>query len=379
MHEHNTKPAPWMSTPEGMATVGGLGLLAVTTISNIAHGSGWQSTDALVIAGMAIATAAGARVLGAYPKGLGIVGAVLIGGMLAGEAYNLVATGETTMSSRDEKAAPIRQAAQRNADAVKRLNDLLAAPPGETRRLQIARDAMAALETERETGRVEKARSDLKTAREAVEAESRNGCKTTCLLKKDVVTASERELDAALAAQRADRKAAIDAARAEQADALKAADADHKAEVEAAKADVERNPAPADTRRVSKWAWVMDATMATLRSFGSALFAAALIAFGARRTDKPDGSRKSGNPENEVRELPAASNDPGPATPGPAGPGGPKSGKRGRRPNAEVFEFSDEFRKRHGRTPTGPEIRAEFPDLGRTTAYDYAAKVRISG
>lgn len=378
MHINFSRAMTWLSTREGLATVAGGGLLAATTNANIIHYCGWQTATAGVVAGMGFAVFAGARALGSDPKGLGAIGAVLIAGMVAGETFNFISTGEATISERDERAAPIHKAAARHAEAEKRLRDLESGSY-ESSRLKIARSALDGLQDETESQRVLKARNDLKSARDALAIEAANGCKTKCQIKKDTVTASERELAAALATQEADRAKALADAQRELRDAASASEADHKADVEAAKAELDRNPAPA----VRTSPWYFDWLAAFLKSLGSNVMSAGLIALGARRkpdqpNEKADESGKSDNPATTVREMPAA-NDAGPVNPGPAGPGGPKSGKRGRRPNAEVIEFADAFAARNGRAPTGPEIRAQFPELGRTTAYDYAAKVRASG
>jgi hypothetical protein len=54
-------------------------------------------------------------------------------------------------------------------------------------------------------------------------------------------------------------------------------------------------------------------------------------------------------------------------------------GKRGRKQDQRVIDFSDTFSRTHGRTPTGAEIRAQFPDLPRSTAYDYSRKATYPG
>ena len=57
----------------------------------------------------------------------------------------------------------------------------------------------------------------------------------------------------------------------------------------------------------------------------------------------------------------------------------PKGGRRGRKRDAKVVvSFVDAFRTRHGRAPSGAEIRAEFPELPKSTAYDYATRTRNS-
>jgi hypothetical protein len=60
----------------------------------------------------------------------------------------------------------------------------------------------------------------------------------------------------------------------------------------------------------------------------------------------------------------------------PADPRSPTKGRRGRKSDPVVLDFIERFRKLHGRTPTGAQIRTEFPDLPRSTAYDVAARAR---
>ena len=42
----------------------------------------------------------------------------------------------------------------------------------------------------------------------------------------------------------------------------------------------------------------------------------------------------------------------------------------------QVPSFIERFRKLHGRTPTGAQIRTEFPALPKSTAYDVAARAK---
>lgn len=46
----------------------------------------------------------------------------------------------------------------------------------------------------------------------------------------------------------------------------------------------------------------------------------------------------------------------------------------GRRLDPKVVNFTTAFRKQHGRRPTGSEIKAYFPELATSTAYDYAKR-----
>jgi hypothetical protein len=54
-------------------------------------------------------------------------------------------------------------------------------------------------------------------------------------------------------------------------------------------------------------------------------------------------------------------------------------GRRGRKSDPAVMDFVEQFRKFHGRTPTGAQIRTEFPELPKSTAYDMAARARKVG
>jgi hypothetical protein len=46
----------------------------------------------------------------------------------------------------------------------------------------------------------------------------------------------------------------------------------------------------------------------------------------------------------------------------------------GRKPNQVIIDYIDEFRRMHGRSPTGSEIKEKFPDVPQSTAYDYASR-----
>src|SRR5262245_49710240 len=63
----------------------------------------------------------------------------------------------------------------------------------------------------------------------------------------------------------------------------------------------------------------------------------------------------------------------------PIDPSAPMKSSRGRKSDPAVLDFIDRFRKLHGRTPTGAQIRTEFPDLPKSTAYDVAARVSKTG
>lgn len=58
----------------------------------------------------------------------------------------------------------------------------------------------------------------------------------------------------------------------------------------------------------------------------------------------------------------------------PGRPTPPKGGRRGRKADQRVIDFTERFSRKHGRTPTGGEIRSAFPELPVSTSYDYAAR-----
>lgn len=382
----SSKAWAWLSSRQGLCTTAGALALAATTNANIMHWGGWYTTNAPVIAAMSLGIFAGARALGSNAKGLGLLGALLVGTIIAGEAFNFIATAEVTITERDAKATPIRDDKLRYDNAVARVAALEAGPV-ETARVKLAREALARLnDTTRETARVERARADLKAARDAYEGKvTKTGdCRGACQVKLAAVEAAKRELAASLNAQRTDSATALTSAQAELQAALVAAASDHKVDLETARANLKQTPMPADdaplANRIGWAAWALDLLAAFLRSIGGPGLAAVLITLGAKR----DPDDQAGLDSRTVADpaLPGADNDPGPGNgpgPGIAAPQAPKSGKRGRRPSADVLEFSKAFRARNGRTPTGPEIRAHFPDMGRSTAYDYASRVRATG
>ena len=51
-----------------------------------------------------------------------------------------------------------------------------------------------------------------------------------------------------------------------------------------------------------------------------------------------------------------------------------RSGKPGRKGDPKVVAFAVAYKARHGRAPTGSEIKAAFPGLARSTAYDYSKR-----
>jgi len=295
-----SKIVDWMSTTEGLCTTAGALALAGGTNATIVHAGGYITTAAPMIAGMSFGIFAGARALGANPKGLGLLGAAIMITLVAGEAYNFEATAEVTVAERDAAATPLLAAKKRHTDALDRLHDLEAGMADSTR-LQNAKEALAVARADIESERVKKARADLKAARDDVEAEAATGgCRKACERKQSVAKSAEAELTAALAAQASDRQAGIKRAEAEVKDAADGAENDRKAEIETAKADVAKNPLPPDATPLAThtgWAaWAIDLIAAGLRSMGCNGLAGALVAFGARRKEPdiaPDAALQS--------------------------------------------------------------------------------------
>ena len=98
------------------------------------------------------------------------------------------------------------------------------------------------------------------------------------------------------------------------------------------------------------WAWSMGLGVVFIATFGSVIFA---------RVEK-----------TELQERPQVA-----VIPRKAIPRNPNGGKRGRKANATIVNFAESFKAKHGRRPSGSEIRAYFPGVPVSTAYDYAKRV----
>lgn len=97
------------------------------------------------------------------------------------------------------------------------------------------------------------------------------------------------------------------------------------------------------------WAWIMGAAVVFVATFGAVIFARPTI--------------ESDNPAPSKQRIP-----------GNAKP--PKGGRRGRKPDSRISDFASAYAAKHGRPPSGSEIRAAFPETPKSTAYDYAARAR---
>lgn len=171
--------------------------------------------------------------------------------------------------------------------------------------------------------------------------------------------------------------------------APKRAAAARKAELEAKlpglKADVDQHrlvdaAGDAETSASWAWAWIMGLGTVMIATFGPAIFARVetVPALAHVNAGIPANDVHSGNaiPGMDQRPIPPRPPRGGQPIPGQPIPGKPISGKRGRKADGRVVDFSERFRERHGRSPTGSEIRAEFPELPVSTAYDYAGRAQ---
>lgn len=90
---------------------------------------------------------------------------------------------------------------------------------------------------------------------------------------------------------------------------------------------------------------------------------------------KPMPKRIPANPANDAGPAKQAVRKPKSGNPPPRGP----RRKAGRPSDGRVVDFVERFRTKHGRAPSGTEIRSAFPDIPKSTAFDHAARGRILG
>ena len=325
----------YISTPQGLATAIGVAILAASTNANVLQTGGWYSSHAILVAALSAGVFAGARVVG---MGAGKMAAVIIVALTCGELYNLSATAERIVVEREAGAAPLKDAMAKHYAALAKLADTNVGKIGSAR-LTLALAAQT-------------------KAQAAYQLELRTGgrCKTICNgLKADAAKADAEVTAAATEAQKL-----------------------HAAAIEAAKAEVEANPLPASATPLADrlgWApWALDLIMAALLSVGANGLAATLIAYGANRslpdTDQTDFSASDFDAA-KIKAL-VAGEIPGKPTP----PNKPR--KRGRKADQNVIDFAQKFREKNGRTPSGSELRKQFPALPVSTAYDYASRARVA-
>lgn len=149
--------------------------------------------------------------------------------------------------------------------------------------------------------------------------------------------------------------------------------ADLEAKIPALQAALDKLSRPEDASDVENdvsrlWGWLIAISVVGIATAGPVLFARSETI----GPEKPECSGKS----EPIPANPVPAND---AIPGNRPPTPPNGGQRGRKPNTRVLDFSEGFIRKHGRGPSGSEIRAQFPELPVSTAYDYAGRTRQIG
>ena len=305
-----------------LLVIGGT-ILAATTNATITTSGGYLASQALIVAALS-----GGVFAGAYAIGSGRVAArfsiAIIAALVSGEIYNLAATAERTIVVREAAAAPLKDLAAKRSEALKRLDDLEHGAP--------------------HSAKLDLARANLADAKAAVEAEAKDiRCGKQCQRKQGLADDAARAVELAIPGAEADRTKAI----------------------EAAKAELAANPLPASATpladRLGVAPWIVDLAMSGLLSIGANGLAGVLIALGSSVP-----GIVAPVPANDFR----VSDIPGNPFPGNT----PPTGRRGRKADPRIVDFSERFREKHGRDPSGSEIKMQFPALPTSTAYDYAKR-----
>lgn len=337
------------TTTERYLAIGvGILILAAATDVAVRKAGGYGSDYSRLLIALAGGVVTGAYILGRAWSMSRKIAIVILCTLCCGEGYNLWQTAERVMNGREEARAPARAALKQHDEAEAALKAAEGADVKSARlslALQAAAKAKAAYELELRTG---------------------GRCRSICNgLKADAEKAG-KEVTAALS----------------EAEGMKLA------AIKRAKADLAAHPLPASGTASSDetgiQVWVLDLISAVLLSLGANGLAASLIAFGAHSTVSKSEIVAQYNDNDQtdfsVSEFEAArvrsmvaGEIPGKPTP----PNKPR--KRGRKADSRIVDFSEKFRERHGRAPSGGEIKSEFPELPVSTAYDYSQRARVSG
>lgn len=364
------------TTPDRlMATVFGGGILAAIATAVVIKTGGFFTAQAAITFASFGGVFAAAFVLGrgTAAKHIAIPLMIAIG---VGEITNLGLTAERQIAAREDLQAPLKAQALEHTKAAARLDEMRKAEPSSPR-LTLAKAALAEAKAGLETQAVKIAREIADKAQADVDKEAANvACKRECKRKQDVANAAKADLAAALAAGAKAQESRIASAQAEVTASLTEAVAAHKQAITEAEASFKARRAPpsatplADRTGIPQW--VLDLAFAGGGALAAVVLAACLVAHGA--------SPVPGKPM--VTGFAFAANDSGNRIPGiltpPRAPEPPNGGRRGRKADAEIVDFSERFRVQYGRAPTGSEIRAQFPALPTSTAYDYAGRARRS-
>ncbi len=142
------------------------------------------------------------------------------------------------------------------------------------------------------------------------------------------------------------------------------------------KATLDALPRPAEPNwfeqyAASGWAWAFGLAAVLIATFGAPLFAEPVPGKSAKWDDRP-GIDVLG--QSDFPAIP----DHLTLKPEPTFPGNhpPKGGRRGRKSDPAISDFATAYTRKHGRPPSGSEIKAKFPDCPKSTAYDYSRRAR---
>lgn len=333
------------TTTERCLAIGvGILILAAATDLAVRKAGGYDSDYSRLLIALAAGVVTGAYILGRAWSVSRKIAIVILLTLCCGEGYNLWQTAERVMSTREAGRAPSRAALKQHQEA----EDALKTAQGAqvmSARLTLALAAQV------------KAKADYRK-------ELREGgrCKTICEGLKADAGKADKEVTEALA----------------EAEGMKAT------AISAAKTDLAAHPLPASGTASSDETgvpvWVIDLVSAMLLSLGANGLAAGLIAFGAHSTRKE--SLQVATNDADQTDFPASDFDAAKIKALVAGeiPGKPtppnKPRKRGRKADQNVIDFTQKFREKTGRTPSGRDLLKAFPSLPSSTAYDYASRAR---
>ena len=236
-----------------LAIISGIALVAAAAYASLAHvEAGFTSPYGIITLAVAGGLIVGALCVGAaWSIGRASIALAIAIGMMCGELYALIMTGERNVGSREASQVIVREAVERRQAAAQRVGEAEAAFASTHRSDRLER-AMAA-----------KAASDVAV----VDKSAERGCASNCrALLQGQVDAAQRDVDAAIVERDASRE------RAGRA-------------VEVARAELAAIGLPPSSsplaNRLGFPAWALDLTAAGLASLAINGLGAALLAFGA--------------------------------------------------------------------------------------------------
>jgi hypothetical protein len=236
-----------------LAIISGIALVASAAYASLAHvEAGFTSPYGVITLAVAGGLIVGALCVGAaWSVGRLSIAVAIAVGMLCGELYALILTGERIVSTREAAQVLIREAVERRQAAIRHVGqaEAILAATHRSDRLERALAAKAAAD------------------RAVVEKSAERGCASNCrALLQGQVDAAQRDVDAAIVEQEGARERAGRAVKAAQA------------ELAAIGLPPSSSPLAA---RLGLPAWALDLAAAGLASLAINGLGAALLAFGA--------------------------------------------------------------------------------------------------